>query len=119
MHIAGQRRHVVKIERLEVGGGQDRKHARQRLGFRGVDALDAGMGVGRAHEIPEQHARQFHVVDIVALALREADVFDALALAPHALEFFGALGAGEFDWSLDVHSAASWKGTPLILAAAY
>ena len=63
-----------------------------------------------------QHARQLQIVDVVALALREADVFDALALAAHAFEGGGALFPRG---SEIVHSAASLNSTPLILAAAY
>ena len=74
------------------------------------------MGVGRADEVSVQHARQFHVVDIIALALREADVLDALAFAAHALELgFALFPRG----SHVVHSAASLNSTPLILSAAY
>ncbi len=63
-----------------------------------------------------QHARQLHVVDVVALALGEADVFDALALAAHAFELgFALFPRG----SHVVHSAASLNSTPLILSAAY
>lgn len=119
LHVAGQRRHVVQAERLEVGGGQHRNDTRQGLGAAGVDALDARMGVRRADEVAKQHARQFQVVDIAALALGEANVLDPLALAAHALEFLGTFGAVLINLGLVVHSAASWKGVPLILAAAY
>ena len=74
------------------------------------------MGMRRADEIAVQHAGQLQVVDIVALALGEADVLDALALAAHAFELgFALFPRG----SHVVHSAASWNSTPLILAAAY
>ena len=74
------------------------------------------MGMRRAHEIAVQHARQLQVVDVVALALGEADVLDPLALAAHAFEGgFTLFPRG----SQVVHSAASWNSTPLILAAAY
>ena len=56
-----------------------------------VDRFDARMGMRRADEIAVQHARQLHVVDVIALALGEADVLDALALAAHAFEGGGAL----------------------------
>ena len=71
---------------------------------------------GERDEVAVQHARQLQVVDVVAFALDEADVLDALALAAHALELFGALGGGGGRVG---HSAASWNGTPLSLAAAY
>ena len=74
------------------------------------------MRMRRSDEIAVQHARQLQVVDIIALALREADVLDPLALAAHAFEFgFALFPRG----SHVVHSAASWNSTPLILAAAY
>ena len=116
LHVAGERRHVVEAERLEVGGGQHGEHAGQRLGLRRVDRLDPRMGVGRADDVAVEHAGQLQVVDVVALALREADVLDALPLAAEAFELLGALGRGERGV---VHSAASWNGTPASLAAAY
>src|SRR5258708_29160030 len=74
------------------------------------------MGVRRTDKIAVQHARQFQIVDVIALALGEADVLDPLALAAHAFECGGAL----FPRGSEVlHSAASWNSTPLILAAAY
>ena len=66
--------------------------------------LDARMRIGRAHEIAVEHARQVQVVDVIALALREADVLDALALAADAFEL---LGAGFRGFRYGVHSAAS------------
>ena len=107
LNVAGQGRHVMQAERLKVGGGQNSDDTRQSLCPRGIDADDAGMGMRRTDEIAKQHAGQLDVVDIVALALGEAYVFDALALAAHALELFGALGAIDIDLDLLVHSAAS------------
>ncbi len=46
LHVAGQRRHVMQAERLEVGRRQHRQHARHRLGLGGVDLLDAGVAMG-------------------------------------------------------------------------
>ena len=85
-------------------------------GLGGVDVLDARMRVRRAVEVAIQHAGQLQVVDVVALALDEADVLDALAPAAHAFQFLGALGGGG---GHVVHSAASWNCVPLSLAAAY
>ena len=68
-------------------------------------------------EVAVQHAGQLDVVDVIAAPLGEAHVLDALALAAHALQFFGALERGGAVGS--VHSAASLNSTPLILAAAY
>ena len=56
--------------------------------------LHCGHGRGAAHKISEQHAGKFQVIDVVTLALGEADVFDALALAAHALELRVALSPG-------------------------
>ena len=116
LHVAGQGRHPGEVDGLQRFGGDHRQHARhlQRL-FR-VDRFDARMGVRRADEIAVQHARQLQVVDIIALALGEAGVLDALALAAHAFERGGALFPRG---SHVVHSAASLNSTPLILSAAY
>ena len=104
LHVAGERRHPGEVDALEFLGGEHGEHARhlQRLGR--VDLLDAGVGMRRAVEIAVQHAGQFQVVDIIALALGEADVLDALAAAAHAFQLFGAFGGGG---GLVVHSAAS------------
>src|ERR1700691_5932718 len=73
--------------------------------------------MARAMEVAVQHARQLDVVDVIAFALGEAHVLDALALASHALKFFGALERG---WKRSVvHSAASLNSRPASLAAAY
>ncbi len=72
--------------------------------------------MGRANEIAMQHAGQLHVIDILAFALREADVFHALAFAAHA---FQARRTFLSRWGHVVHSAASWNSTPFSLAAAY
>ena len=55
-----------------------------------VDDVAVGTDVLHAAVLrsPHAHAR---IVDIVALALRETDVFDPLALAAHAFEGGGAL----------------------------
>ena len=116
LHVAGQRRHPGEVDGFQRLGSNHRQHAGhlQRL-FR-VDRFDARMSVGRADEIAVQHARQLQIVDIIAFALGEAGVLDALAFAAHAFEFgFTLFPRG----SHVVHSAASWNWTPLILAAAY
>ncbi len=104
LHVAGQRRHPGEVDALELFGGEHGEYAGDFQRLRRVDLLDAGMSVRRAVEIAIEHAGQFQVVDVVALALGEADVLDALALAAHAFEFFGAFGGGG---GLVVHSAAS------------
>ena len=116
LHVAGQRRHPGEVDGFQHLGGQHRDDAGHRRGFRGVDLLDAGVGVRRAHQVAVEHAGQFQIVDVIALALGEADVLDALSLAAHAFELFGAFGGGG---GHVVHSAASWNGTPASFAAAY
>jgi len=74
-----------------LSGGDDREHARHLQRLLAIDRFDPRMRMRRAHEVAMQHARQLQVVDIVALALGEADVLDALALAAHAFESGGAL----------------------------
>src|SRR5207247_8528320 len=111
-----ERQHPGQVDGFQRLGGNDSQYARhlQRL-FR-IDRFDARVRMRRADEIAMQHARQFYVVDIVTLALGEADVFDALALAAETLEFgFALFPRG----SHVVHSAASLNSTPLILSAAY
>ena len=107
LHIARQRRHVVQAKGFQICRCQNGHHAGQGLGAAGVDADDPGMRMRRAHEIAKQHAWQFHVIDVVALALGKADVFHALALASHALKFLDPLGAVGFHICWLVHSAAS------------
>ena len=59
----------------DVGAGEDRDDAR-RLQRRGsVDLVDRRMRVRRAQEIGVGLARTIDVVDVVALAGDEADVF--------------------------------------------
>jgi hypothetical protein len=102
LHVARERGHVVQVERLEVRRSQHGEHARNRLGLGGVDAPDAGVGVGRTREVAIEHAGQLQVVDVVPLALDEADVLDPFSLATYPLQAFGALLAGHL-----AHSAAS------------
>ena len=107
----------MQLQRREVGGGQHGDHAGDGLRLRGVDALDAGVGVGGADEVAVQHVRQRQVVHVVAAALGEAHVLHALAAAAHAFQLrgpFGGRGSGHV-----VHSAASFIAPPLSLAAAY
>ena len=117
LDVAGERRHPGEIDALEVLGGQHREHAGHGLGLGGVDLHDAGVSMARAMEVAVQHARQLDVVDVIAFALGEAHVLDALALAAHALKFFGALERSGKRGV--VHSAASLNSRPAILAAAY
>jgi hypothetical protein len=102
--VAGESRHPMQIERTKVIGGQNSDDPGNRHRLFGVDRLDAGMCIGRADEIAEQHAGKLKIVDIVALALGEPRILDALALRTEALEGGGAFG---FRGSHLVHCAAS------------
>ena len=73
-----------------------------------VDRFDARVTEWRADEIAEQHARHIVVVDIVALALSEAGVFDALAFAAEAFELLDPRPTGlDVGFDLGGHPAAS------------
>ena len=74
----------------DVLAGEDRDHARHRLGGRGVDALDLGVSVRRAHEVRVGRACERQVVDIAARAGEEAMIF--LPLDPGA--YSGLRGHG-------------------------
>ena len=105
LHVAGQRRHVVQVQGLQVVGGEDGVHARQRLGLADVDALDPGVAVGAADEVAMQHPRQADIVDIVALALDQAGVLLALSGAADAAQ--GRLALLVAQHRCGAHSAAS------------
>ena len=79
-----------------------------------VDPLDARVAVRRAHEVTEHHARELDVVDVVALALGEPCVLDALARAAEALELLDTLLGGR---NLLAHSAASLAAFICVAAA--
>ena len=100
---------------MSVSAVSTATHAGHRGGLGRVDLLDAGVAVRRAGEVAVEHAGQLQIVDVIALALDETDILDALALAAHAFELGGAFGGGG---GHVVHSAASWNGTPLSFAAA-
>ena len=117
LDVARERRHPGEIDALQVLGGENGDDAGHGLGLGRVDLDDARMGVARAMEVAVQHARKLDVVDVIAAPLGEAHVLDALALAAHALQFFGALKRGGGGGV--VHSAASLNSRPAILAAAY
>ena len=84
LHIAGQGRHPVQLQRLQVGRAEHGVHAGQRQRLFLVDAFDPGVGVGAAHHIGVQHALEFNIIDIVAPALHETGVFLAFSLAAYA-----------------------------------
>ena len=104
LHVARERRHPVELDGLQVFGSQDGDDALDGSGLARIDRFDPGVCIRRPDEIAEQHARQFDVIDILAFALREADILHPLAAATHALKFFCALFARN---GYVVHSAAS------------
>ena len=116
LHVSRERRHVMQRERFQILGRQHGEHAGDLHRLGDVDRPDPRMGVRRPHKIAIERPRQLEVVDVIALALDEADIFDPLALAAEALQLFGAFFRRRRD---RVHSAASWNPAPLILAAAY
>ena len=106
LDVARERRHVVQVEGLQVLGREHGAHARERLGLRDIDRPDARVAVLAAHEVAEQHARQLQIVDVVALALDEADVLLALAGAADAAQRRLALFLGH-GRGVGHHAAAS------------
>ena len=86
LHVTGKCRHPRKIDAFQVFRRQDGDHARQFQRFGSVDLRYLGVGIGRTDEIAEHHPGQFHIIDILALALREANIFHTLALAAHAFQ---------------------------------
>ena len=87
LHVAGKRRHIVELEGLKIGGRQYGDNTGNREGRLGINRLDARMTVWRTDKVAEQHARQLHVIDVVALALGKPCILDALALAAESLQF--------------------------------
>ena len=87
-HRAGRRRALAAIRPLglhhagnradpglvEVSGGIDRQHPRQRRRSARIDGAQLGMGVGRAHHRAPGLARQREVVEIAPAAGEEAFV---------------------------------------------
>src|ERR1700730_6479588 len=94
----------MQLERLQVVGGEHGFDTGQLERRVFVDRFDPGVTVRRPDEITEQHPRQLEIIDVVALALREANVLDALAPGPKTLEFLGARLSG---FEFGAHSAAS------------
>src|SRR3974377_1781912 len=115
LHLAGKRRHPGKIDCLQRLSGDHRDNTGKGRGLGGVDLLYARMGVRRAGKVTIEHAGQFDVIDVIALSLRETNVLDALPFAAHTFALGRPFAGGG---SHVAHSAASWYGTPLSLAAA-
>ncbi len=91
--VRHQGRHPGQASGVQVTAGDDGQHAWQRQGRLGVDIGDPGVGVRAADDIEVQHAGQFHVVDVGALAADEARVLLALDAVTHALDgSFGSHG---------------------------
>ena len=108
LDVARQGRHPGQVVGRELLGGDHRHDALDRGGRGDVDVLDLGVGVRRAHEVAEQHARQLDVVDVASLALDEARVLDALAGGADALQAFPALGGGGGCFAHLDSPAAAW-----------
>ena len=104
LHVAGEGRHPVQLERLQVAAVSTASTPGTFIACRVSIDLIRAWACGDAHKIAVQHARQLQVVDVIALALSEAGVLDAFALAAHALRLGGALFPRG---SQVVHSAAS------------
>ncbi len=116
LHVAGQGRHVMQVERLQIRRREHGNDARQ--GERGIlgDRFDPRVAVGRAYEIAEQHAGHFDVVDVVALALGEADILDALARGAQPMELRFAVDRRGFGYI--IHYSAASRGACSCPAAA-
>ena len=112
--VACQGRHPVQTQGPQIVRSQNRNDPVQGECSRCVDRLDPRMGIGRSDKVPEQHPRHFDVVNVVAFALCETGILDALALAAHATQRFDALLA--CNSCIVLHSAASLDA--LISAAA-
>ena len=61
----------------EVGGGEDRQHARRGAGSGRVDAFDFGVRIDRADRVGVREARHPEIGDIAAAACRQSLVFKA------------------------------------------
>ena len=83
-HITSEGGHPVKLQRLQVVGGQHRVHTRDGQGGFLVDFDDAAVGDGATHDVHVQHAGHLDVIDIIAFALDETGVFFAQARGAHA-----------------------------------
>ena len=87
LRVGHQRGHPVQVAGLfQILAGDHRQHAGDLQRLAGVDLEDFCVGVRAAHDIHIQHARQLHIVDIVALALDKARVFLALHAVAHAAD---------------------------------
>ncbi len=71
------RRHRSLCDVGEVRHRIDRGHARHREGVARVDGANPAMGKACPHEGGMQHAGQFDIVNIVALACQQARIFHA------------------------------------------
>ena len=87
LHVIGQGGHPGQALGGEIGAGDDGLDLRMGLGGADVDAVDRGVGVGRAQDRQVQHAGQLHVIDIVAAATNKARIL----LAQHPAVAAGLL----------------------------
>ena len=92
----------------KIIAGDHRHDSWQGFGLARVDAFNAGVGVWAAHEVAEDHAGQFHVVDEIALATDEARIFLALARGADAAEGRFALLERQFCCVIHYSAASCW-----------
>ena len=104
LFVARKGRHPVQTKGFKVFGCQNRNNAGNGHGRFGVDRGHTGVRIGRTYEVAEQHAVEFDIIDVAALALGKAHVLDAFARRAHALKVGGALVLCQFV----LHSAASF-----------
>ena len=90
-YVTGQGGHPVQLERFEVFSRQHGNDAGYFQRFFFVDAQNARMGHGRAHDVHVQHFGQLDVINIVALALDKARIFLAQAGFAQAHQGFFAV----------------------------
>ena len=90
--VRHERRHPLELERYEIFARDHGEHAGDGERLRRVDALDARVRVRAARDVQVQHARQLHVVDVVAAASDETRVFLALDALADAADLNRHLG---------------------------
>ena len=115
--VAHQGRHPGEAGGVEVLAGDDGEDAGQRERLAGVDLRDLRVGVGAAHDVHVDHARQLDIVYVAALAAQEARVFLALDAVAHAAE--GLCGSRHWVASAPAVAMAGAACCSRILPAAY
>ena len=67
---------AAETRRRIIRAAQHRQHAGHGAGWSRIDALDEGMGVGRAHEGGEDLAGQGHIVGKTACAAQQPEILE-------------------------------------------